>query len=72
MNRLVRTELLKLRTIRTVVAGICIATAVAALITIAIFSLSGKQGNDPLGPDTLTHVLGGPPASSPSSPPCSA
>ena len=60
MNRLVRTELLKLRTTRIVVAGIWTAPAVAALITIAILGLSGKQGNDPLGPDSLTHVIGGP------------
>ena len=62
MNRLVRTELLKQRTTRTFVAGICAAPVVAGLITIAILSLSGKQGNDPLGPDTLDHVLGGPAA----------
>ena len=62
MNRLVRTELLKQRTARTFVAGICAAPMVAGLITIAILSLSGKQGNDPLGPDTLDHVLGGPAA----------
>lgn len=62
MNRLVRTELLKQRTTRTFVAAICSAPAVAGLITIAILSGSGKQGNDPLGPDTLVQVLGGPAA----------
>ena len=60
MNRQIRTELLKLRTTRTSVAGVCTAPALTALITVAILSLSGKQGNDPLGPDSLTHVLGGP------------
>jgi len=62
MNRLVRTELLKLRTSRTLVAGICTAVTVAALATIAILSSAGKQGNDPLGPDSLIHVFGGPAA----------
>ena len=60
MNRLVRTELLKQRTTRTFVAGICAAPAVAGLVTIAILSAAGKQGNDPLGPDSLVHVIGGP------------
>ena len=59
MNRLVRTELLKLRTTRTFVAGVCFAPVVAALVAIAILSAAGKQGNDPLGPNSLTHVLGG-------------
>ena len=62
MNRLVRTELLKQRTTRTFVAGICAAPAVAALVTIAILSAAGTQGNDPLGPDSLVHVIGGPAA----------
>ena len=62
MNRLVRTELLKQCTTRTLVAGICATSVVAGLITLAILSLSGKQGNDPLGPDTLVHVIGGPAA----------
>ena len=62
MNRLVRAELLKQRTTRTFVAGICAAPAVAALVTIAILSAAGTQGNDPLGPDSLAHVIGGPAA----------
>ena len=62
MNRLVRTELLKLRTTRTIVAGICAAPAVAGIVTIAILGAAGKQGNDPLGPDSLVHVIGGPAA----------
>jgi ABC-2 type transport system permease protein len=62
MNRLVRTELLKQRTTRTFVAGICAAPVVGALITIAVLSAAGKQGNDPLGPDSLVQVLGAPTA----------
>jgi ABC-2 type transport system permease protein len=62
MNRLVRTELLKQRTIRTFMAGIGAAPLVAGLVTVAILSAAGKQGNDPLGPDSLVHVIGGPAA----------
>ncbi len=62
MNHLVRTELLKLRTTRTFVAAICAAPVVAGLITIAILSAAGKQGNDPLGPNSLLQVMGGPAA----------
>ena len=43
MNRLVRTELLKLRTTRTFVAGICAAVAVAGLVTVAILGAAGKR-----------------------------
>jgi ABC-2 type transport system permease protein len=62
MNRLIRTELLKQRTTRTFVAGVTGAPVVAALITIAILSLSGQQGNDPLSPDSLVHIVGAPAA----------
>lgn len=62
MNRLIRTELLKQRTTRTFVAGICAVPVVAGLMTIAILIGSGRQGNDPLGPGTLVQVLGGPAA----------
>jgi ABC-2 type transport system permease protein len=60
MNHLVHTELIKQRTSRTFVAGTMAVPAVAALITLAILSAAGKQGNDPLGPETLTQVIGGP------------
>ena len=60
MNQLVRTELLKQRTTRVPVAGICAAPMVAGLITFAILNLSGKNGNDPLGPDSLAQIIGGP------------
>ena len=60
MNRLVRTELLKQRTTRTLVAGLAAAPVIAALLTIAILSAAGKHGNDPLGPDNLVQVLGAP------------
>ena len=60
MNRLIRTELLKQRTTRTFVAGIAAAPVVAGFITIAILSLSGKEGNDPLSSDSLVYIVGGP------------
>jgi len=60
MNRLVRTELLKQRTIRTFVGGIAAAPVIAGLVTIAILGAAGKQGNDPLSPDNLVQVLGAP------------
>jgi ABC-2 type transport system permease protein len=60
MNRLIRTELLKQRTSRTFVAGVLAAPIVATLVTIAILDTAGTQGNDPLGPDSLVAVIGGP------------
>jgi len=60
MNQLVRTELLKQRTTRVPLAGICAAPIAAALITFAILTLSGKDGNDPLGPDSLVQIIGAP------------
>ena len=62
MNRLVRTELLKLRTTRTILASIYAAPTVAGIVTVAILGAAGRQGNDPLGPDSLVHVIGGPAA----------
>jgi ABC-2 type transport system permease protein len=62
MNRLVRTELLKQRTTRTGVAGILAAPALAGLMTSAILGAAGKQGNDPLGPDSLVQAVGAPAA----------
>jgi len=60
MNRLVRTELLKQRTTRVPLVGICAAPVVAGLITFAVLSYSGKQGNDPLGPASLHQIIGAP------------
>ena len=60
MNRLLRTELLKQRTTRTIVVGIATAPVIAGLVTIAILSAAGKHGNDPLSPDNLVQVLGAP------------
>jgi ABC-2 type transport system permease protein len=60
MNRLVRTEVLKQRTTRTLVGGIAAAPFIAGLVTIAILSAAGKHGNDPLSADNLIQVLGAP------------
>ena len=62
MNRLIRTELLKQRTLRTFVAGIVAAPVIAGLVAIAILTSAGKDGNEPLSPDTLTQIIGGPAA----------
>src|SRR6187200_2279284 len=60
LNRLVRTELLKQRTTRVPLAGICAAPVVAGLVTVAVLSFAGKQGNDPLGTDSLHQAIGAP------------
>jgi ABC-type transport system involved in multi-copper enzyme maturation permease subunit len=60
MNRLIHTELLKQRTTRTFLAGLAAAPLVAGLVTLAILSAAGTQGNEPLGPDSLVQVIGGP------------
>ena len=59
---LIRTELLKQRTTRPFLAAAAAVPVVAATITFAICSLSGKHDNDPLGPDSLLHAIGGPTA----------
>lgn len=62
MNRLIRTELLKQRTLRTFVAAIVVVPVIAGLVAIAILTTAGKQGNEPLNPDTLIQIIGGPAA----------
>jgi ABC-2 type transport system permease protein len=60
MTRLVRTELLKQRTLPTFVVGVAAAPVIAALVVVAVFGAAGKDGNDPLGPDSFVQVLGAP------------
>lgn len=60
MSRLVRTELLKQRTTRTFVLGVTATAVLAGLVTVAILAGAGKQGNAPLGADSLAQVIGGP------------
>jgi ABC-2 type transport system permease protein len=60
MNRLIHTELLKQRATRMFVGGIVAAPILSALVTVAILAAAGSQGNEPLGPAHLVHVIGGP------------
>ena len=60
MSSLVRTELLKQRTLRTFLAGWAAAPVIAALATIAIFAAAGRDGNDPLDSRSLLHAVGAP------------
>jgi ABC-2 type transport system permease protein len=60
MNRLLRTELLKQRSLRTFLVGIAAAPAVGALVTVAVLEAAGEDGNDPLGPNSLVQVIGAP------------
>lgn len=55
-----RTELLKQRTARSFVAGVLSAPVIGALVTLAVFGGSGRQGNDPLSADSLALALGAP------------
>lgn len=60
MNHLLRTELLKQRTLRTFGIGIAVAPLIAALVTVAIFSTAGHQDNAPLSDRSLVEAIGGP------------
>lgn len=60
MKRLIRTELLKQRTTRASVASVAAVALVTALITVAVLSTAGRDGNDPLGPESLARVIGAP------------
>jgi hypothetical protein len=60
VNRLVRTELLKQRTIRTFLFGMALAPVVGVLVTFANYSVAGKQGNEPLGEHSFVQALGAP------------
>lgn len=60
MNRLVRAELLKQRTTPAFQLAFAAVPALAALVTFAVYSLAGHEGNDPLGPDSLMHAAGAP------------
>lgn len=57
MSRLVRTDLLKQRTVRLFVAGFAAGPVIGGLVVLAVYAVSGRQGNDPLGPDSLFHAV---------------
>ncbi len=60
MKRLLRAELLKQRTAPTFLLAFAAVPILAALVTFAVYSMAGRQGNDPLGPDSLLHATGAP------------
>ena len=60
MKRLIATELLKQRTTRLVAGTVLAVPVVAVLVAVAVLGAAGHQGNDPLGPDSFVHALGGP------------
>jgi ABC-2 type transport system permease protein len=62
MNRLIRAELLKQRTTPVFVLAFAAVPAIAALVTVGVYSAAGRQGNDPLGPESLIQALGSPAA----------
>ena len=59
MKHLLRAELLKQRTPAFLLAYAAV-PVLAALVTFAVYSMAGRQGNDPLGPDSLLHATGAP------------
>jgi ABC-2 type transport system permease protein len=60
MNRLLRAELLKQRTTPASLAAFAAVPVLAALVAFAVYSMAGRQGNDPLGTDSLLHATGAP------------
>jgi ABC-2 type transport system permease protein len=60
MRALLRAELLKQRTAPAFLAAYAVVPVLAALVTFAVYSMAGRQGNDPLGPDSLLHATGAP------------
>jgi ABC-2 type transport system permease protein len=60
MNRLIRTELFKQRTLRTTWVGVAAVPSIAGLVTVAVFQAAGRNGNDPLGRESLVQAIGAP------------
>ena len=60
MKHLIGTELFKQRTLRTTHIGVVAAPAVAALVTVAVYQAAGRNGNDPLGSESLLQAVGAP------------
>jgi ABC-2 type transport system permease protein len=60
MKRLLRAELLKQRTAPTFLLAYAAVPGLAGLVTFAVYSMAGRQGNDPLGPGSLLHATGAP------------
>jgi ABC-2 type transport system permease protein len=62
MNRLVRAELVKLRTTRLVYAGLGVTVLVAVLAVVNGITGAGRGENPPLGADSLQRAVEGTPA----------
>lgn len=60
MTRLIRTELLKQRYTPTWQIAFAGVPVIAVLVTMAVFGAAGRQGNPPLGPDSLVQALAAP------------
>ena len=60
MKRLLRAELLKQRTAPAFLLAFAAVPVLAALVTFAVYSMAGRQGNDPLGAESLLHATGAP------------
>lgn len=60
MKRLLRAELVKQRTTPAFLLAYAAVPVLAGLVTFAVYSMAGRQGNDPLGPDSLLHATGAP------------
>ena len=60
MKRLLRAELLKQRTTLAFLLACAAVPVLAGLVTFAVYSMAARQGNDPLGPDSLLHATGAP------------
>ena len=60
MKSLVRAELLKQRTTPAFLATFAAVPLIAVLVILAVYGAAGRQGNDPLGPESLVHAVGAP------------
>ena len=60
MNTLIRTELLKQRTLRAHVVSVGATPLVATLIAVAGLAAAGHQDNEPLGPTSLRQLIAAP------------
>ena len=72
MNNLIRSELLKQRTVRLPLIAIAAAAITGALTAIAIITTSGHAGNPPLDRHSLTQLVHARSRSSPAPRCCSA
>jgi ABC-2 type transport system permease protein len=60
VRSLIRAELLKQRTTPAFRAVFAAVPVLAVLVTVAVYGAAGRQGNDPLSPESLVHAAGAP------------